>query len=859
MAERAPADDPTRTDPLIAEFLGEDAGIGGPFALLGVPHEFGGQAQLALAVRRRLLQLGRHPLHLTPGADEVRLAIHTASAQLANPDLRAALAERWPPGQAVAMPAAWRRKMDAVSPEIARRAAMIVGASGGWNDRAKKRLAFMARAHRLSALELVRAVRPDAKPAGALSRRIRAVRTARTLPPEPTASGRMWLALHASLLLMLVLMIALSVSELLRPAPVASVSGPGVSSSEPLPEAVSRGGVPGPRERIAHHGAMEQELRNAGLIAAERPAMGLSRAGRVLDSLLAGWPDAPADARVRVVVGLTDIAAVATQSSVPLEPWSDRIERALEGGDPAASAGALAITASLAGDERVTVRARDALGAILSGFAPSPPEDFGGTLLRAIDHVGTLHGPESVEWWQRWAEAIDACADRPVRERESVVISALTRHTRTESDRAASWRGVATALAGSLNWRGGSAARRWLLDELAEPRASTQRLAVLTEVLATEISVPGVDVTMILDRDADMQGRAGLAQRYRSAWLAMRAEPSVMQARIAEAINGALRASDGVTVFREQFMAVESLARLNGAAALDFESDPAGAGELAEPPRPVPDRPASPNTGRVGDDWGRRLQNAGSEDGAMAVLMEARGAELSRSAASALVDAALRGSSRPIRERARLMIQARAASASVLLALEREVGDRPRRTLIALVDEMLGSSFGEAGTAPEQLASGVSAALLASAAERSGGVPREAEYAELGYRDALVRRAGLETGSPASVALAVLVERWRARGAETGEWKPGRVMPGLGAMVTVSATRGQLEASYHLALVQLMAGSLIERGGVPEREVRRVMIPLRIEWSNARSAIAQMLASQRAEARLWLLLLEGSP
>lgn len=796
-------------------------------------------------------------MHLTPRADEVRLAIHTAAAQLSDPELSAALAGRWPPGQSSAMPAAWRRKMDAVSPKLARRAAMIVGASGGWNQRAKKRLAFMARVHRVSALELVRAVRPDA---GTSSSKMPSSRAPFVLPLPglPGSSGGYWLGVHGVLSAMLLLLSGLIARELIRDEAMPRGSPSAVSGvpSESVP--ATPPGVPGPRDRITHHAAMEQELRNTSLVATERPEDAVQRAGRVIDSFLQGWPETPSAARERIVTGLGEIAIAVSQASVSLEPWSQRLGAAIEAESPSVRIGALALVSSLTADKQVSVRARDQLVTLLSGFSPAAQDGFDAALLEAADRVAELGEDRNGAWWARWSRCVAACDTVPERTRESVILSAISRYLRVEVP-AQDWRAIATALAAGVDWRAGSQARRWLLDELAEPRASTAALSVFTGVLATEVSVPGVDITMVLDPESTMRDRSELAQRYRSAWVAMRAEPTAMQQRITDSLAEVLRSSEGVSIFREQFMAVESLARLNAAAALDFEADAAGAGSLLEAAPSAPTRPVGNSAGSIGEDWARRLLNADSEEVAMAVLMEARGAEMQISAAGALVDAAMRGPSKAVRDRARLMLRARADSAPVLLAMEREVGDRPRRTLIELADDLLGTSFAEREDPPESRAGDIRAALLAAAAEKSGGVPAEAEYAQLGYSDALSKRAGLETGSHASEALVVLVERWRARGATTGVHSPESVMPRLSGMATVSTTQGQLEAAYHLALVQLMAGSMVERAGVPERDILRVMLPLRIEWSNARSAIAQMLATQRAEARLWLLLLEGSP
>ena len=55
----------------VVRFLGEDAGAGGPFALLGLGYEIGSDEQVIRASNRRLHQVDCHRLRSTPDADEI--------------------------------------------------------------------------------------------------------------------------------------------------------------------------------------------------------------------------------------------------------------------------------------------------------------------------------------------------------------------------------------------------------------------------------------------------------------------------------------------------------------------------------------------------------------------------------------------------------------------------------------------------------------------------------------------------------------------------------------------------------------------------------------------------------------------
>ena len=144
----------------VVRFLGQDAGRGGPFALLGLPHTISSDAVINRAVQQRLRQIDCHPHRGTPDASEVRLAIHSAASQLRDPSLREHLMRRWPEGTPIDMPKAWatRKATQKLTPSLMRRARMIVGSSGGWNSTARRRLAHLARMNRLGALEIIKAL-----------------------------------------------------------------------------------------------------------------------------------------------------------------------------------------------------------------------------------------------------------------------------------------------------------------------------------------------------------------------------------------------------------------------------------------------------------------------------------------------------------------------------------------------------------------------------------------------------------------------------------------------------------------------------------------------------------------------------
>ncbi|MCB9840023.1 MAG: hypothetical protein H6809_00035 [Phycisphaeraceae bacterium] len=82
------------SDP-IERFLGPEAAAGGPFALLGVAVGGCNEAAIRAGFERQMLRVDGHPQGDTPEGEEVRIALHTAAAQLMDASVREQMARRW--------------------------------------------------------------------------------------------------------------------------------------------------------------------------------------------------------------------------------------------------------------------------------------------------------------------------------------------------------------------------------------------------------------------------------------------------------------------------------------------------------------------------------------------------------------------------------------------------------------------------------------------------------------------------------------------------------------------------------------------------------------------------------------------
>ncbi|MBX3377484.1 MAG: hypothetical protein KF678_10835 [Phycisphaeraceae bacterium] len=133
----------------IERFLGPAEAAGGPFALLGLSPAACTDDLVLSALDRQVEKINRHPECDTPEADEVRLAVHAAAAQLLDPVVRRHLIARYSGAAvrpaAVAAPAPLRRESPADWQRLLEADAILtLGLFGGWNQRALRRLVSLA-------------------------------------------------------------------------------------------------------------------------------------------------------------------------------------------------------------------------------------------------------------------------------------------------------------------------------------------------------------------------------------------------------------------------------------------------------------------------------------------------------------------------------------------------------------------------------------------------------------------------------------------------------------------------------------------------------------------------------------------
>lgn len=158
----------------IERFLGHDEAAGGPFALLSVSPATCTDENVLAALDRQLDRVAHHIECDTPEADEVRLALHAAAAQLLDPAVRRHLRKRWlnqtapphvvPTAAQHGAPALRRSTSELL---LEHDVVLALGMLGGWNSRSLHRLVALAHARGFTSQQVAAALSTLAKRRGA--------------------------------------------------------------------------------------------------------------------------------------------------------------------------------------------------------------------------------------------------------------------------------------------------------------------------------------------------------------------------------------------------------------------------------------------------------------------------------------------------------------------------------------------------------------------------------------------------------------------------------------------------------------------------------------------------------------------
>jgi len=692
---------PSTARPPIVEFLGEDAGVGGPFALLGLPHEIPSADRIIRARNRRLHQIARHQHRSTPDANEVRLAVHAAASQLLDPELRIELARRWPAGVEVSLPKAWKsnRASPRLAPAVVSNAKRIIAASGGWNEIARHRLAHFARMNRVGAVELVEAISPaysSASPPNgvhadgappAIRERMQLI------DPPPTAGSAQWIIAYGMILVMGLIVLS---TVVLAPSRFVSVRSGSDVSRPSEPDAPAGATIENPLDRtqaqtlaqrqdLSHYTAIAHELDQLVVRANSEPEGSIERFATIYPLFVESWTSFPAPALERGGLHIAEfVDRVSKQQGA-----RDAITSVFDCQPPEEVSKAMiraAVIDVVLSEQTLPSDIRAVLVAIAkrcAGYDPRPNQHIKEAIIRIAGLEGVDARTDDPRWWASWLRAVEAASPDDEPQRTRLVLSAMSARLRDPSPPSDAWNAAIVKLVNAVTWRSDTPERFWLLSQFADEAVNTVRLAALTRALGTESGAQEITPQMVLNPSATLLQRLELAEEYRSAW----ARPDLASSN-SDQFSGLInelhiRVSITPTRMdeRQGIAAIVELARLNTAAWESDRADDTSAGESlqsAKHPIAPPPEPEQINLSVNSRDtrWAQQAINA-KDAGELGVYL----AELIQddgpgaNSAHALVYLATLNPSSEIRSLASAQVVRYKDKPTMLLAIDRAIGE----------------------------------------------------------------------------------------------------------------------------------------------------------------------------------------
>lgn len=542
----------SRRPSALPRFLGPELDdASGPLALLRLPIAECTPSRIEAALQRQLDRVDAHPESATPEADEVRLALHTAAAQLLDPAVRKLLI-----GNA-AMPEARPAPMPEIAlPELVSTPAPVVDESEGEPEETEQRPAL-------------------AQPPIVAPEYVEQRLPVSTVDPDPNRNVRR-LMLGAAIFAGLCVLVG-GVGLIIMTTSGGSSTGSGTGSSaastdgtttpvvpttssatptqtasdapEPsVPEAAKAIDAVKPKvSEFTDPVLVVRQLRSATTTAKRDPVAGVKAFQEALPGLTDWWcrfdvaqRRAADDAVVEFLFATAGDAQVSAAAIDELARRAAAIGKGIVAPEavwPAAwAAGAL----TRLSNERELPRAlaasvnaalNDALGAGRSGGALTFEAGATAALRRmperlvpAVRPVDPDTGlpPErsaSAQAVKQWMDAVQMVNPDPM-DAERVLADGLGQFliTGPEADANLGAYEAIELLATRIKWREGGPARDMLLEWFLDAAVTDADLRAVTGVLANKSGAEGVDATMVLSVGATPDDRSKLRSEYAAAW-----------------------------------------------------------------------------------------------------------------------------------------------------------------------------------------------------------------------------------------------------------------------------------------------------------------------------------------------------
>jgi|GEM_PF-2114470 len=523
-----------------------------PAAILGLRRPHLSDEDILAARARRLDTIDAHPFASTPDADEARLAVHAAAAQLLRiPEQRRTA----PPRDSSSLPTPKPRLgLSRTAAALERDTLLLVGMAGGWTPRVLTRLAALAITRGLSPSDAVAAAKrlagnparspnktssPTPRPTQARARKPK--QRAPRAQAQPQQAVRVmsdevifenWLknaliiGSAAGLALAVIILGTLWALSLLsdpEPGEQQENAAPGVAlngsdSSDPAPR------ISPPRDDVSNAELVLLELSAARSLAqTDRHAQAAERVNAALGHWLDRWTSHDPRAWREVLLDIGPVIDLILENTA----GDERLARLVAGHLPDASRplnasdvtrlpALAALHASLkSSEDKAFTRELDTLWQSLDLAPPQSPVPAANAALRGAARGRLAATPDA---YLAYADAADQLARiaatdaTPVlTEAASDILARVDAPTTSELD-------AIGAIVARLDWRSGSTARAWMLARLNDRAVHPARAARAIETLARSTNAPGIATETRLAPDASWQDRLTLAQNLAEIW-----------------------------------------------------------------------------------------------------------------------------------------------------------------------------------------------------------------------------------------------------------------------------------------------------------------------------------------------------
>lgn len=894
--------------PIITRFLGAQALEHGPFGLLGVSPDECEPSHIDAALQRQLDRVASHREGDTPAADDVRLALHAAAAQLLDPRVRKHLIDRWGTPWREAERAgrlAPASPVHSTATARARTPAPGRPAPQDLDERIRQRdddgrrelmrvvvfisaAAVLLIAIGLAGLVIMNPSRGGSPPAGAAPAAGSGPAAQSTPASSPSPSP--------------------SLSEAAQNA--APIEPAGADAAPAVSAARATTDFEDPRRTL-------HALRECANAARDDPRAALQQLDQSLRRLADWWPRFDPAVRRACNDAVVDVIFALAPHSEPLAAAVESISA------PSIAVGAPSGTAqsprprlhpaevwpavwsvgmlSRLSRERdvptsVVTAVADALDARL-GAARSIEPNFESGAIAALRRLPPLlltdrearttpresagGASGSTAAIKRWIEAAQALGtDEAAQER---LLALGLEQVLTACREPGEDLGVFEAigeLVRAIRWRKGSPARARLLDWFRDARISEADLRVVTAALASSSAAEGIDSTHVLSINSGADDRTRLRAAYATAWGIESAGGDrasgewVTQAQTALSTQ---RPADPMTLLRD----TAGLARLNEAARLLWRGESSTASALlkdaaqAERIGPMAVQP-TPNTviarhsgGGSSGSWAERFLAAERSIPARLELiaeLDRRGRPIDPIDASLLAREAVIGSPIQVRHAAAKLVGLWADEPALVHSVLDELPGAPRTAALGdLIERMTRQRLPRVTDAAWELAArrAMVERLLGMLALGSGESTFEA-YAEL-IADSYLRASGQEPGRGAGAAA-----EGAAKGAES-LWAMLRAEAEAAAPVEnapiqldridrrrlgrLSLADGpvQVFAAQQVSIAEAMAFIVVGERPTAARAASGVIETMQAERRASKHVFEQLYATELALLKLWMI------